>query len=270
MIEEQELLKLLQEQHKVAELEAGPVMAHNAPPLMQSTEELETLGHDDPAPKPVASLKPSPVTKSNLFRHPEAHPVVLDLCLLKKYGPEWYGWEPETIEIRVPQDFAVTQVSDLVFSKIQALRTIHLVDNYWKDWEVFCWCTMPFNGVFPDFEVMQVPTVAECMVSVDIANQIRGDVEWGSEVKAYLDSVHRHDGIFVTQPPLDFIHLDLEDLVVDGKEIRMLWPVVQQSNKMPTGETITAEQLRRMLTARQFLQESRDSLSNQLPLVDHV
>lgn len=235
-----------------------------------ATEELETVGHSEEQPEGKPAATSSPVTVGNLFRHPEVHPVVLDLCLLRKYGADWYGWEQETLELRIPQDFRTKEVSDLVLAKLQAVRTLHMVDSYWKQWEVFIWCTMPLNGIFPDFEVMQVPTVAECMISVDIANQIRNDVEWSTELKAYLESVHRHGQVFVTQAPLDFIHLDLEDLVVDGKEIRLLWPVVEKSNQMPTGETITAEQLRRMLHAHQILEESRISLRSQLPLVQHV
>ena len=260
----------MSEEQKLADLLSGPVKPPRSPPEQDSTEELETVGQPEEQPKGQVSPAPSAVTVSNLFRHPEAHPVVLDLILLHKYGPEWYGWETETLELRIPQDFNVKEVSDMVMSKIQAVRTLHMVDTFWKQWEIFCWCTMPFNGVYPDFHVMQVPTVAECMIAVDIANQIRTDVEWSSEVKAYLESVHRHDGIFVAQPPLEFVHMDLADYVLDEKEIRMLWPVIQQTNNMPTGETITAEQLRRMLSARRALEESRVSLRTQLPLVQHV
>jgi hypothetical protein len=260
----------MSEEQKLADLLAGPTKPPRSPPEQDPTEELETIGEEEEQPKGQVMPAASAVAAGNLFRHPEAHPIVLDLALLHKYGPEWYAWETETLELRIPQDFHVKEVSDMVMSKIQAVRTLHMVDSFWSQWEVFGWCTMAFNGVFPDFDVLQVPTVAECMISVDIANQIRSDVEWHPELKAYLESVHRHDGIFVTQPPLEFVHLDLEDLVLDGKEIRMLWPVVRDSNNMPTGETITAEQLRRMLSAHRALEESRVSMRTQLPLVQHV
>lgn len=260
----------MSEEQKLADLLAGPQKPPHAAPEADPTEELETVGQHEEQPESSFSPVPSAVTVVNLFRHPDAHPVVLDLCLLRKYGADWYVWEPETLEIRIPQDFKTKEVSDLVMSKIQAVKALHLVDTFWKQWEVFCWCTMPFNGVLPDFQVMQVPTVAQCMISVEIANQIRTDVEWSTEVIAYLEAVHRHDGIFVPQPPLDFVHIDLEGYPIDGREIRVLWPVVSQTNKMPTGDTITAEQLRRMLTVHRALNESRVSLRSQLPLVQHV
>jgi hypothetical protein len=259
----------MSEEQKLADLLSGPVKPPHSPPEEDSTEELETVGHTEEQPNGHAPHTTSVVTLSNLFRHHDAHPIVLDLCLLKKYGSEWYIWETETLEHLISQDFH-GQVSDLVMSKIQAVRTLHLVDSYWHDWEVFCWCTMPLSGIHPDFEVMQVPNVVQCMVSVDIANQIRTDVEWDHEVKSYLEMVHRHDEILVPQSPLDFVHLDTAGLVLDAREVRLLWSVVRKSDKMPTGETITAEQLRRMLVAHRALEESRVSMRNQLPLVQHV
>ena len=49
------------------------------------------------------------VTASNIWRHPDAHPIVLDLLLLRAYGPDWLLWEAETLQHLVPQDFK-TQV----------------------------------------------------------------------------------------------------------------------------------------------------------------
>jgi len=258
------------EEQKLAELLVGPVKPKNALKEPDPTEELETVGTPETAAPTASSAASSAVTLSNLFRHPDAHPVVLDLCLLRKYGPDWYAWEPETLELRIPQDFHVVDVSDLTLSKIQACKTIHLVDTYWQQWEIFLWCTMSLNGIFPDFDTMQVPTVAQCAVSVEIANQLRDDVEWSSEVKTYLSMVHRHDGIFVPQAPLDFVHVDSEGFQVDPKEIKLLWPAVRASQHAPTADTVTAEQLRRMLTVHKAVEANRHQLRTQLPLVQHV
>jgi hypothetical protein len=247
----------------------GPLIPKGTPPEEDPTEELEVLDKVEHSVGGQAPAKPTLVTSSNLFRHHDAHPVILDLLLLKKYGPDWLGWEPETLEIFLPEDFHC-EVSALNLSKIQACKSLHLVDDYWHRWEVFLWVTMALNGVFPDFKIMQVPTVAQCMVSVSIANQIRADVEWSSEIKAYLSAVHIHDGIFVPQSPLDFVHVDGADYPVDTAEVRKNWPFVVTSGKSPSAETATAEQLRRMLHVYQLLQEDRASFRSQLPLVNHV
>jgi hypothetical protein len=230
------------------------------------TEEVETTQGDEgvrPGPKVV------PATTINLFQHPDAHPLILDLLLLQKYGPAWLEWEVETLQWRIPQDFRTSSVSDLNLSKIQAVKTLHLVDTFWKNWEVFVWCVMPLNGNFPDFGIMQVPDVAQCMVAVDIANKIREDVTWSEEIKHYLPVVYQHNGIFCTIPPLDFVEIDKPSLV-DCEAVKEQWPEVRRTGVAPTKETIVAEQLKRLLDAHNYLEGERDLLRAQLPLLSNV
>ena len=207
------------------------------------------------------------VTASNIWRHPDAHPIVLDLLLLRAYGPDWLLWEAETLQHLVPQDFKTQVFSDLNISKVQALKTLHLVDTYWQQWEVFLWCTMPFNAEFPNFEVMQIPTLAQCLVSIDIANRVRDDVQWSPEVSGYLEAVYRHDGVLLPLPPADFVHIDTD--VVDVAELKKLSDEARVSGKIPQGDTVIDEQVRRVQIVNGFLNESRSRLSTQLELL-HV
>jgi hypothetical protein len=209
----------------------------------------------------------SGVTVQNIWRHPDAHPVVLDYMLLEKYGPEWMLWEPETLQSRIPEEFKTQSLSDLNLSKIQACRTLHLVDSFWQRWEVFLWCTMAFNGEFPDFEVMQVPTVAQCLVAVDIANRLRDDVEFTLEAKTYLEAVHKYDGLLLPLPPLDFVTVDVSEVNVNLEDVKKRWPEVRSSEKAPKADTMEDEQLRRLLTVNQYLEESRARLQQQLRLI---
>jgi len=209
-------------------------------------------------------------TYINLFQHPDAHPIVLDLALLKKYGPEWLEWEPETLEWRIPQDFPTTEVSSMNMEKIMAVKTLHVIDTYWTQWEIFNWCTMPFNFVPPDFDVMQVPTYAQCVVSVDTANRLRDDAKWSEEVKIFIATCAWNDGIFCPIEPADFIEMDTSKLVVDCAEVKEWWPSVRATGKAPTDETVTAEQLRRALDVHNYLEENRQLLRDQIRLVQHV
>jgi hypothetical protein len=240
------------------------------PPDDDPTEEVETVEKDEEKAETQERPSLQGVTSQNLFRHPDAHPLVLDLALLKRYGPDFLLWEPETLEIRIPQDFHVSEVSDLNMAKVQACKTLHLVDTFWDRWEVFCWVTASLNGMFPDFESMQVPTVTQCSIAVDIAKRIRDDVEWSTEVKAFIEQVFRFEGIFCPQPPLDFVSIDTDGLVVDCAEVQKYWPEVLARKSAPQEETIVAEQLRRLLLVHQALEENRVLLRSQLPLVQHV
>jgi hypothetical protein len=210
---------------------------------------------------------PGGVTVSNIWRHPDAHPIVLDLLLIRKYGPEWLMFEPETLQSAVPQDFGTQTLSDLNLSKLMACRALHAVETFWRQWEIFTWCSMPLNGEFPDFEVMQVPTVAQAMVAVDCANRIRTDVGWSDEMKTYLSILCQHEGLLVPIEPLDFVKVE-GDFGVDLSAVRSRWPEVRARGAL-MGETPEDEQLRRMLTARDFLEESRTRLRAQLLLVQH-
>lgn len=233
-------------------------------------EALQTVGLTPPSTEDFEKEAESGATRQNIWRHPDAHPVALDYMLLQKYGVDWMNWEPETLELRIPQDFDTQTLSDLNLSKIQACKTLHFVDTFWQRWEVFAWCTMPFNNVFPDFNVMQVPTVAQCAVAVDMARRLRTDVDYELEVKAYLEVVHRHDGILTPIDPLDFVTVDTTEVALDVADVRHRWPSVRSSGSAPKGATMEDEQLRRMLDVHHFLEESRTRLRQQLRLVLHA
>jgi len=215
-----------------------------------------------------ASYEPPP-TSINVFQHPDAHPAILDMLLFKRYGRDWLGWEGETIEWRIPQDFNTPDVGDLAMHKIEAMRTLHVNANFWTRWEVFLWLTMPLNDLYPDFVVMQVPTLAQCLVSTEIADSVHLNHEWSQELRDYLGVVYRHDGIFCPVWPLEEIEIDVPDLV-DQEAILKRWPEVSKSRVAPTEDTVEGEQLRRMLRATEHLEESRDRFKDQLPLVKHA
>jgi len=217
----------------------------------------ERQEHTTEAPAP-----PVKVTQQNLWRHPDAHPIALDMAMLRRYGAEWLGWEAETLRALIPEDFKTQSVSELNISKLQACKTLHLVDDFWARWEVFSACLLPFNNEFPDFRSMYVPTVAQCLVAVDIAGRIREE-EWSDEMKAYFRTVYEHDGIFLPLPPIDFVTLEVPE-EVDHIALEKRWPDVRATQHAPKGETVLDEQLRRLLAANEYLEESRARLQQQL------
>ena len=229
---------------------------------------VETAPHDGGA----GSTKepPRPPTTINLFQHPSAHPLILDLALLKKYGPEWLLWDIETVLWRVPQDFRTATISDLNLGKLQAVKVLHYVDSFWQKWEVFNWCTAAFNNLFADFGAVQVPSAAQMSVAVDIANRIRTDVPWELEVKLFIENALKFEGVFYPPEPLRFVSVAPDNALVDVQNIAQEWPAVMASDQMPTADTITAEQLRRTLAAHRFLKESQTRLVSQLPMVKNA
>lgn len=198
----------------------------------------------------------SELTLANVFRHPDAHPLTLDLVLLKHYGPQVLDWSYETLELIIPRDFKTT-VSSVNMQKISACKALHMVDTFWQRWEVFGWVTAGLMGKFPDPDVVQAFTTAECMVAVDIANRIQTDIEFSEEVRLYLAETLRHDGLLVPLPPLDFVHIDTSEYPIDVAEVRDRWLKMPKTSDGPTANTVEDEQLRRMLVADKYLEESR-------------
>jgi len=258
---EEELQKVVMQLKEKPEL-VGSTATNADPTSVLETIDSSSQGHDIAAPAPSSN-----VTLKNLYMHPEAHPVVLDLAMLLRYGAEWLTWEPETVQHAVAVD--LKGLSHLNFSKLMAMKTLHLSDAPWKQWEVFLLCAMPLNGLFPDFDNMQVPSVSQCLVAVDIMKRTR-DMAWSDEVKTYLSVVHRHDGVLCTQPPLDFVKVDTSGIDIDCDEVTRRWPDVKKSGKPPTEMTMVDEQLRRLLICYENLQEHMDQLRHQLPLVQNA
>ena len=231
------------------------------------TEVEEEAEYEDDRVVMDVEQAPKLPTTINLFQHPDAHPFVLDLALLRKYGPEWMQWEPDTLELRILTDFRTNSLSDLNMDKLQTLKVMHMVDLFWKNWEVFSPCTQALTGIPPDFSVIQAVTVPQAMIAVDIANRVRGDVQWGLEVKTYLSCVQLHDGMFCPIPPLDFVEVDSEGYDIDCEDIRKRWEEVRATRNAPSSTTVENEQLRRMLEAWALLEENRAQLQDQLPLL---
>ena len=230
-----------------------------------TTEELETVDASEEKPSKDLPEVVSRVTAKTLFSHPDAHPLVLDLALLAKFGPEWFLWEPETVQAAITEELG--PLSDLNLAKVMAVRTLHLTSDFWKEWHVFVWCAMPLNDTFPDFDVMQVPSAAQVTVAAYIAGRVRADLDYSAEMKKYLEVVHLHDGVFVPQAPLDFLEVAAADYPVNLDDVKRRWPLVRTANRAPTGSTVEDEQLRRMLEIRHHLLESQSRLRAQLPLV---
>lgn len=228
------------------------------------------VGVESIAVEPEEAPPTAPPISINIFNHPDSHPVVLGMALLKKYGSDWMLWEPEILEQTIPADFRTSAVSDLTMDKIQAIKTLHAGEEFWERWEVFNWCVQPFSGMYPDFDFVQAPSVGQMMVAVDIARRVRTGVEWSSEVKEFIRQSCRFAGVFCPPEPLDFLEVGTVHGAVDCEKIAELWPDVRRLGRMPTEESILAEQLRRNLEAHLFLKESQARLMAQLDWVLNV
>lgn len=145
---------------------------------------------------------PRPLTSRSLFSHPDAHPVVLDLALLKHFQLEWFSWLPETLFSEIEHTFK-TNIAEVNKLKIMAAKALHVVDAFWDHWEIFEKVIAALNGVVPRLHVIQPPELPLLFAGVDIANNIRSE-KYGEEVARYCAAVFLNEDVLYAPEPLSF------------------------------------------------------------------
>jgi ribosomal protein L37E len=129
--------------------------------------------------------------------------MLLDMVLLDKYGPQWLTWEPETIWDEIADDFKQT-VSIHDASKIQAMKTLHVVETPWKAWEAFVPVCQAINNNIPDFRSLYKPTLAQASYAVRIMNLVNPDEQFSEEVSKFIAACFLDDDVVYLPPPVDF------------------------------------------------------------------
>lgn len=149
----------------------------------------------------------TPVSVRNLFTHQDAHPVALQLSLLRAFGQEWVDWEPETLWAEIQRVFK-SQISELARNKVQAIKTVLVSSGPWEDWQVFEKVMQALNGVIPKWEFMQAPNIEQLYAGIDILSALRKG-EFSDEVKLYMAAAVLNDDVIFVPPPLDFLQVEV-------------------------------------------------------------
>lgn len=148
-----------------------------------------------------------PVTIQNLFTHHDTHPIVLNFALIKTFGLDWMGWQPETLWAEIHKNFK-SQISELSRAKVQTLRTIATTEAPWEYWQVFEKVIQGLNNNIPNFEIMQAPTLEQLYAGVDMIEQLRTS-DFSDEVRLYMAGAVLHEDVTYVPPPLDFIQVEV-------------------------------------------------------------
>jgi hypothetical protein len=233
---------------------------------------IETESHGPPvesAPQSKPRAEPRSISSSTLLSHPDAHPIALDLLLLRGFGPSWLRWEPETLLVRAGE-LKCGALSEANFSKLQACKTLHLTGGFWQQWEIFALCAAAFDGEPPSAESLRVPSVVQCALAVDVAGQIRDDVPWSEEVRQFLSQLFRFEGVLFPVEPCLFVPRPVEGLPIDLASVEGALDGVLASGKAPQGDTVEAEQLRRSLALHKEIEAERARFIDQRRLVEYV
>lgn len=151
---------------------------------------------------------PKSLTSRSVFSHPEAHPVALDLILLKNFELDWLSWLPDTLFFEIEKTFG-SSIAEVNRLKILAAQTLHTIDSYWEQWEIFEKVLWALNGNIPRVDVMQPPDLSILMSGVDMANGIRQET-YGEEVARYCAAVFLNENVFYAPEPLNFCQIYID------------------------------------------------------------
>jgi hypothetical protein len=239
---------------------------------VQSSESPET-----PSPDATVGRGPSPVTKRNLFVHHDTHPVVFDVVLLKEYGTDWFVWEAETLWREIMADFKIPSIHDHVKAKIQAIKTLHISEAYWTDWEPFSWVTQAVNNNIPDWLTIQKPSLSQLVNSVDVATMVRANEIFAPEVKDFTAACLLEEGVLYAPNEIKFCQEAIDRYAHDNS-IEDYASIVQQvqaryrqvcSNPATVSleENVVDIQVAKLKVAWDYLTTRRAQLREQLPLL---
>lgn len=145
----------------------------------------------------------APFSRKNAFIHHDAHPLLLDLLLLRAFGAEWLAWESETLWAEIQRVFKQPPLPVHNKNKIQAVRTAHVVESPWEDWETFVVVSQALNNNIPNFQVLHKPTPPQIMNTVKILSRIR-DVEFSPEVQKFIAACFLDESIYYLPEPVEF------------------------------------------------------------------
>lgn len=152
-----------------------------------------------PVPQPPA---PKSLTSKSVFSHPEAHPLALDVVLLKHFELEWLTWLPDTLfhEIELTFNTSVAEVNKL---KILAAQTLHVTDASWEQWEIFEKTIWALNGMIPRIDIIQPPDLPMLFNGVETINSIRQET-FGEQVSRYCAAVFLSEHVHYAPEPMAF------------------------------------------------------------------
>lgn len=156
---------------------------------------------------PDAAATPAP--RNSLWKDPAAHPVVLALLLLDRYTAECLEWDPEVLQVTLQRDGY--QLSNAVWTKVQAMRVLLQAPTPWRQWDVFHYTCKGLSGVQPNVTYLEEPELGQLMLGADIMRLIDPTRAMGSAVEKFVAAALKHEGSVIAPAPLEFAERELLD-----------------------------------------------------------
>lgn len=157
-----------------------------------------------------------------LWKEPAAHPLVLALLLLDRYGAESFEWDPEVLRATTLRDGL--QISGSNWTKVLAVHTLLSSPSPWRQWEVFHWVARGLAGLPPNFSFLEEPELGHLMVCADVMAVCDPARRTTEEVDKYVAAALRHEGHVWAPESLSFAQRALEDPKLECAKCGAIFP----------------------------------------------
>lgn len=157
----------------------------------------------------VEDLKAPSVTAENIWRHPDAHPLVLAMLLIDRYGDSVTTWMPVTLQQTLEKDGI--QISNSAYVKVLATFVLLASPAPWRRWEVFHWVARGLGGQQPNIVYLETPEIGHLFLMADMMKLTDPKRTTSAEVDKYVAATLKEDGIHYAPAPLDFAQRELSD-----------------------------------------------------------
>jgi hypothetical protein len=193
-----------------------------AAPEDEIVQTLENSPKTVTSPDTVGTIKApvtnkEPVTSRNLFRNHDTHPMIFYVFLSDYYGPLWVTWLPESLWLVIERDFK-TSIATVSKEKINAVKTLLMVDSFWREWEIFEKVAHALNNNVSKFNMLQPPSLGQLVNAVMIAARIRHDLPFEEEIGRYVAAVAKNEGVEYLPAPLNFAQKFLGEIPKDVED----------------------------------------------------
>lgn len=192
------------------------------------------------------------------FIDPDIRPTVLAELISDKYDMEWLGWEPETLWQTIKQDFH-TDVHTINKDKINSIKTLLMVDDFWLEWHIFENIVKAFNNQSPSFYFMEGCTPGEMSWAIEESTKIRVE-KFNDEVMLYVRANCLNYGLIAIPPQLSAVRADFDDIYLKGLQAESMnaWTEIKDSDDFTVDEDAIGVQLARLNSIRHYIQSMED------------
>ena len=140
------------------------------------------------------------------LENPETFATLLHTICLRKYGEDWYMWDPSTVYLELKSDFFADVPSENM-DKLSATQVLISSDAFFKDLPSFFAVCSTFSDGSPMFDIFSPPSLPEIAWSVAEASLNREFMPFSRGIKLAVSELSNDFGFSGNKMPASIAEL---------------------------------------------------------------